>query len=48
MAMDQVFKGASTNLDVSDIPFAAGAPESIAGERLRRTAAGLPLFGLGD
>lgn len=48
LAMDQIFKGATTPIDVSDVPFVGGGPETVAGERLRRTAAGLPIFGLGD
>jgi hypothetical protein len=50
--MDQVFKGATANVDVSGAPPAApaglsGAPtgdETLAGERLRQTAPRLPIF----
>lgn len=48
LAMDQVFKGAASAVDVSDLPFPFSTlPEVIAGERLRRTGADLPLFILG-
>jgi hypothetical protein len=48
LAMDQVWKGATAEIDVSDNPFAIGEPEMEAGERLRRTAAELPLFVFAD
>ena len=42
--MDQIFKGATTDVDLSDFPFASAGDEIAAGERLRRSGAGLPLF----
>jgi hypothetical protein len=45
VAMDQIFKGATSNVDVSDVPAVQVlGPEVIAGERLRRTGRDLPLF----
>jgi hypothetical protein len=46
VAMDQVWKGANADVDVN--PFFAGEPAMAAGERLRLTAADLPLFAFGD
>jgi hypothetical protein len=46
VAMDQVWKGATANADIN--PFFASLPETDAGERLRLTAADLPLFVFGD
>ena len=42
--MDQIFKGAATDVDLSDFPVPSAGEEMRAGERLRRTGAGLPLF----
>jgi hypothetical protein len=46
VAMDQVWKGATATVDIN--PFFASRPEMDAGERLRLTAADLPLFVFGD
>lgn len=46
LAMDQVLKGATAAVDLSDFPFVF-MPEVAAGERLRRTGADLPLFVFG-
>ncbi len=45
LAMDQVLKGAASQVDVSDFPALLGE-EAVAGERLRRSGASLPLFEL--
>jgi hypothetical protein len=45
LAMDQVFKAATSDIDLSDFPFALNGPiEILDGERLRRAGGGLPLF----
>ena len=46
LAMDQVFMGATAAVDLTDFPFTM-LPEVAAGERLRLTGAGLPLFVFG-
>jgi hypothetical protein len=50
VAMDQIFKGATTDVDLTGFPFgsAGSAGDEVgAGERLRRTGAGLSLFVFG-
>lgn len=42
VAMDQIFKAATSNVDLSDYPLQM--PETLNGERLRRTGNTLPLF----
>jgi hypothetical protein len=44
VAMDQIFAGATSDVDLTGFPFAADADEIADGERLRRSGAGLPLF----
>ena len=45
--MDEIFKGATANIDVSDVATGLlSAPESVAGERLRRGLAELHVFSL--
>jgi hypothetical protein len=45
LSMDELFKGATANIDVSDVPVGIpSTPESVAGERLRRGLPGLHLF----
>jgi hypothetical protein len=46
MSFDQVFAGASSSEDVSDLPAFFQTPEVIAGERLRRGASTLSVFAL--
>ena len=47
VAVDQVFKGATADIDVSDIAVGLlSTPEAIAGERLRRELPELPVFEL--
>lgn len=46
VAMDQVFKGATTDVDLTGVPFAT-QPDIAAGERLRRSGPDLPLMVLG-
>lgn len=46
LAIDQVLKGAASDVDVSYFPAAILGPEAVAGERLRLTGASLPLFEL--
>ena len=46
LAMDQVLKGAASDVDISYFPTAALGAEAAAGERLRLTGASLPLFEL--
>jgi hypothetical protein len=47
VAMDQIFKGATSDVDLTGFPFGSAGDEVGAGERLRRTGAGLPLFVFG-
>jgi hypothetical protein len=44
VAMDQVFKGATSNVDISDYPFQGAPLPMLDGERLRRAGDSLPLF----
>jgi len=44
--MDQVFKGATTDVDLTAFPFAS-QPDVAAGERLRRSGPDLPLMVFG-
>jgi hypothetical protein len=45
VVMDEIFKGATSNIDVSDFAIGAlSAPESVAGERLRRELPQLHVF----
>jgi hypothetical protein len=44
VAMDQIFAGATSDVDLTGFPFASAGDEVAAGERLRRSGAGLPLF----
>ncbi len=45
MAMDEIFKGATSSIDVSDVTFLLPpSPEAQAGERLRRALPELHVF----
>jgi hypothetical protein len=46
MSFDQIFAGASSSEDVSELPAFSQTPEVIAGERLRRGVSTLPIFTL--
>lgn len=49
VAVDEMFKGATSNVDVSDVAVGLlSTPEAIAGERLRRGLPELQLFTLGE
>jgi hypothetical protein len=48
VAVDEMFKGATANIDVSDVAVGLlSTPEAIAGERLRRDLPELHVFALG-
>ena len=45
VAMDELFKGATADIDVSDVALGLlSTPEAIAGERLRRQLSALHVF----
>jgi hypothetical protein len=46
VVMDEIFQGASSNVDVSGMPGLSPAADSIAGERLRRRLPDLHVFEL--
>jgi hypothetical protein len=46
VATDQIFKGATTDVDLTGVPFAT-QPDIAAGERLRRSGSALPLMVFG-
>jgi hypothetical protein len=47
MVMDEVFRGASADVDPATLAAVFPSPEAQAGERLRQTAASLPIFVFG-